>query len=273
MGGERSMSTLEARQISVHRGGRGILHQASVSLVPGELRAVVGPNGGGKSTLLRALAGIWPVAAGDVWLDGKPITKYPRKELARRIAYVPQEQRLDFAFTVEQIVAMGRYPHRGRFSRESEQDRRAIELSLERCDIVHLRRRPVNTLSGGEHQRVLIARSLAVEPQFILLDEPTANLDVEHSLEILELCRVLACGGQSVVLATHDLNAVARYATSVVLMQGGQLTDGGGDQQLLDPRNLEKVFGIRAELLSTTDGQPVYVFHRRSETDSETKFN
>jgi iron complex transport system ATP-binding protein len=266
------MSTLEAREISVHRGGRSILHQASVSLVPGELRAVVGPNGGGKSTLLRALAGIWPVAGGAVWLDGKPITKYPRKELARRIAYVPQEQRLDFAFTVEQIVAMGRYPHRGRFARETEQDRRAVELSLERCDIAHLRRRAVNTLSGGEHQRVLIARSLAVEPQFILLDEPTANLDVEHSLEILELCRVLARGGQSVVLATHDLNAVARYATGVVLIQAGQLTDCGSDQQILDPRSLEKVFGIRAELLSTTDGQPVYVFHRRSETDPETEF-
>ncbi len=267
------MSILDARQISVHRGGRSILHQASISLVPGELRAVVGPNGGGKSTLLRALAGIWPVAAGDVWLDGKPVTQYPRQEVARRIAFVPQEQRLDFAFTVEQIVAMGRYPHRGRFSRETKQDRRAVELSLERCDIVHLRRRPVNTLSGGEHQRVLIARSLAVEPQFILLDEPTANLDVEHSLEILELCRVLALGGQSVVLATHDLNAVARYATSVVLIQAGHLTDCGSDQQILDPRSLEKVFGIRAELLSSTDGHPVYVFHRRRATDPETEFN
>jgi iron complex transport system ATP-binding protein len=269
MGSERSMSTLEARQISVHRGGRNILQLASVSLASGELRAVVGPNGGGKSTLLRALAGIWPIASGDVWLDGKPITQIPRKEVARRIAYVPQEQRLDFAFTVEQIVAMGRYPHRGRFSRETENDRRAIELSLERCDIVHLRSRPVNTLSGGEHQRVLIARSLAVEPQFILLDEPTANLDVEHSLEILELCRQLARSGQSIVLATHDLNAVARYATSVVLMQAGQLTDCGSDQQVLDPRSLEKVFGIRAELLSTTDGHPVYVFHRRSQTEPD----
>ncbi len=267
------MSTLEARQISVQRGGRSILHQASVSLAPGELRAVVGPNGGGKSTLLRALAGIWPVTGGDVWLDGKSVSQYPRKEVARRIAFVPQEQGLDFAFTVEQIVAMGRYPHRGRFSRETELDRRAVELSLERCDIVHLRRRAANTLSGGEHQRVLIARSLAVEPEFILLDEPTANLDVEHSLEILELCRLLAREGQSVVLATHDLNAVARYATSVVLIQAGQLTDCSSDQQILDPRSLEKVFGIRAELLATTDGQPVYVFHRRTQADPETEFN
>ena len=264
------MSTLEARQISVHRGGRGILHEATLSLVPGELRAVVGPNGGGKSTLLRALAGIWPVAGGEVRLDGRPITQWPRKEVARRIAYVPQEQRIDFAFTVEQIVGMGRYPHRARFSRETKQDRAAIELSLQRCDIVHLRHRAVNTLSGGEYQRVLIARSLAVEPKFILLDEPTANLDVEHSLEILELCRTLARGGQAVMLATHDLNAVARYASGVVLMQAGRLMNcGANDEQILSPHNLEKVFGIRAELLSTTDGQPVYVFHRRSETDPE----
>lgn len=106
------MSTLEARDISVQRGGRCILRQASVSLAPGELRAVIGPNGGGKSTLLRALAGIWPVAEGGVWLDGEPIARWPRREIARRIAYVPQEQRVDFAFTVEQIVAMGRHPHR-----------------------------------------------------------------------------------------------------------------------------------------------------------------
>lgn len=146
-----------------------------------------------------------------------------------------------------------------------------MELSLKRCDIVHLRNRPINTLSGGEHQRVLIARSLTVEPKFILLDEPTANLDVEHSLEILELCHRLAGSGQAVMLATHDLNAVARYATSVVLIQAGRLMNCDSDQQALNPRNLEKVFGVRAELLSTPDGQPVYVFHRRKERESETE--
>jgi iron complex transport system ATP-binding protein len=170
---------------------------------------------------------------------------------------------MDFAFTVQEIVGMGRHPHRGRFARETPGDQRAVQMALERCDIAHLSQRLVNTLSGGERQRVLIARSLAVEPEFILLDEPTANLDVEHTLEILELCRALAQAGQCVALATHDLNAVARYAGSVALMNGGRLVDSGGRDRVLTPERLQQVFGIRAEVLCTSDGQPAYVFHRQ----------
>ena len=257
------MSLLEAQAISVQRGGHCILEDAALSLAPGELRAIVGPNGSGKSTLLRALAGIWPVSHGAVLLDGRPLAHCARKEIARRIAYVPQEERIEFAFTVEEVVAMGRHPHRGRFSRESARDRKAVNWALQRCDLNHLRRRQVTSLSGGEHQRVLIARSLAVEPEFILLDEPTASLDVEHTLEVLDLCRTLARDGQAVALATHDLNAAARYATSAVLLEAGRLVDCGAREQVLNQQNLEQVFRVRAELLSTSDGDPVYVFHSR----------
>ena len=260
------MNLLDANSVSVRRGGRSILEHVDLRIEPGELLAIVGPNGSGKSTLLRALAGIWPISAGSILLDRRPIGSLSRREIARRIAFLPQDGRLDFAFTVEEVVAMGRYPHRGRFQREGRADRAAIETALECCDISALRHRFVNTLSGGERQRVLIARSLAVEPDFVLLDEPTASLDVEHAMGILDLCRKLVSTGRSVALATHDLNAVARYASRVALIESGHIAHCGERDRVLLPETLERVFGVRAETLSTAGGEPVYVFHRRSDT-------
>lgn len=257
------MNTLTANNATIIRNGRQILRDATVSLSSGQLLSIVGPNGSGKSTLLRTLAGLWHASAGDVLLNARSIGDYSRKDVAQRIAFVPQDPMMDFSFTVAEIVAMGRYPHRGRFSRESAADHSAIESALNRCDVAHLRNRPVTTLSGGERQRVLIARGLAVDPDFILLDEPTANLDVEHALEVLELCSTLASDGKAVAFATHDLNAVARYANSVVLVQGGKLIDAGNREQVLSRENVEEVFRVRAELISTDQGHPVYVFHRR----------
>jgi iron complex transport system ATP-binding protein len=259
------MKVLEASLVAVQRGGRSILERIDLRIGPGELLAIVGPNGSGKSTLLRALAGIWPISAGSILLDRRPIGSLSRREIARRIALLPQDGRLDFAFTVEEVVAMGRYPHRGRFQREGRADRAAIETALERCDVSALRDRFVNTLSGGERQRVLIARSLAVEPDFVLLDEPTASLDVEHAMGILDLCRKLVSAGRSVALATHDLNAVARYASRVALIESGHIAHCGERDRVLLPETLERVFGVRAETLSTAGGEPVYVFHPRSD--------
>jgi iron complex transport system ATP-binding protein len=257
------MSGLEARSIGVARGGRQILQAASLRLERGQLQAIVGPNGSGKSTLLRALAGIWPVSEGSVLLDGRPLSQFPRRDLACRITFVPQDTRLEFAFTVEEIVAMGRHPHRGRFARETEEDRRAVRNALQRCDVDGLRDRLVNTLSGGERQRVLIARSLAVEPEFILLDEPTASLDVQHALDILELCKGLAASGHAVAFATHDLNAAARYASKVALVDSGRIARYGDRDEVLAPRFVQQVFGVRPELLASGDGHPIYVFHRK----------
>jgi iron complex transport system ATP-binding protein len=263
------MNTLATKEASITRNGRCILRNATVALASGQLLAIVGPNGSGKSTLLRTLAGLWQASGGQVFLNSQPINTFSRKDIARRIAFVPQEPMMDFSFTVGEIVAMGRHPHRGRFSRETTRDRDAVENAMQRCDVVPLRNRLVTTLSGGERQRVLIARGLAVDPDFILLDEPTANLDVEHALEVLELCSALAKDGKAVAFATHDLNAVARYASAVVLVQSGKLIDVGDREQVLSRQNVEDVFRVRAELVSTDQGHPVYVFHRRMENPQQ----
>lgn len=256
---------LSAGNISVRRGGRTILDRVSLQVAPGEFLSIVGPNGSGKSSLLRALAGIWKLEGGFVRIGGKPLSEFGRRELAQRVAFVPQDTRMDFAFTMEEVVAMGRHPRRGRFERATLEDRRAIESAISSCDIAHLSGRFVTTLSGGERQRVAIARSLAVEPEIILLDEPTASLDVQHGLEILDLCRSLSQAGKSIVLATHDLNAVARYATKVALIESGRIAYSGDCDGILNSNVLDRVFGVRAERLQSVSGHPVYVFDRRPE--------
>jgi iron complex transport system ATP-binding protein len=260
------MSELVAQNITVRRGGRTILDRVSVGIQPGAFLSIVGPNGSGKSTLLRALAGIWELSEGEIRIEGRPLKDFGRRELAQIVAFVPQDTRMDFAFTVEEIVAMGRHPRRGRFERASAIDHRAIEDSLKRCDIGHLRNRFVTTLSGGERQRVAIARSLAVEPEIVLLDEPTASLDVQHSLEVLDLCRALAQAGKSIVLATHDLNAVARYTTQVALIESGKIAYVGDRDGVLTSNVLDRVFGVHAELLQSASGHPVYVFQRKQDS-------
>ena len=247
---------LEAVNIRVERGGRKILDGVSMRVEPGRFTALIGPNGSGKSTLLKALAGLWPVSQGSI----EPLANMPRRDIARKIAFVPQDTRIDFAFSVAEIVGMGRYPHRGRFAVETAADRKAVDRALERCDIADLRARDANTLSGGERQRVLIARSLAAEPEVILLDEPTASLDIEHALEILELCRELSHDGHAVAVAIHDLNAVAQYADVAALLDHGKLIQTGAVREVLNPASFERVFGVRADVLAGGH----FSFHRIS---------
>jgi iron complex transport system ATP-binding protein len=253
---------LESLAVSVERGGRKILREVTVHLEPGKFTAIVGPNGSGKSTLLRAMAGLWAVSAGEIRFDGTPLPRLARREIARRIAFVPQDTRIDFAFTVQELVAMGRHPHRGRFQRESGIDRAAVADALRRCDVEHLADRAANELSGGERQRVLIARSLAAQPEVVLLDEPTSSLDIEHALDVLDLCRELARDGRAVAVALHDLNAVARYADLVVLMDEGQVDGTGPVHTVLTPDAIRKVFGVEATALAAPEGEPYFLFHR-----------
>ena len=187
-GGTRVSVVLNGHELTVVRHGRRILDEVTVTLTPGVLTAVIGPNGSGKSTLLRVLAGVWPLTNGAVTLDEEHTRcRCPRREVARRLSFLPQETRCDFAFTVEEIVAMGRHPHRGRFAGENIHDREAVHDALTTCDLLHLRARNVTRLSGGERQRVALARCLAAQPDVLLLDEPTAHLDLEHTLSVFDV--------------------------------------------------------------------------------------
>jgi iron complex transport system ATP-binding protein len=253
------MGTLEASAASVRRGGRTILHECTMRAAPGALTAVIGPNGSGKSTLLRVLAGLWSPQAGTVLLDGLPLGTLSRSAIARRIGFLPQDTRCDFAFTVEEMVVMGRHPHRGGPD-EHVRGRVASDAAIATCGLAHLRQRPVDRLSGGERHRVAIARCLASEPQILLLDEPTAHLDLQHALDIFALGRSLAESGHAVVIATHDVSAVARVATTGVVLSRGRLVAAGPLPDVLTADLCRGVFGVERHDARHGDERPILVF-------------
>ncbi len=253
-------AVLTGQDLTVVRSGRTILEHATLTIAPGEMIAILGPNGSGKSTLLRVLTGLWRTTSGTVTLDCEAIARMTRQQIAQRVAFLPQDTRCDFAFTVEEMVALGRYPHRRRFAPTSDQDRTAIDAAIATCDLELLRGRSIDRLSGGERQRVAIARCLAADPDVLLLDEPASHLDLEHALSILALCRSLAAVGKAVALTTHDLGTVSRYATRVALLCAGQIVASGPPRDVLTPAACRAVFAVDTEVVMTADGQSVFVF-------------
>jgi iron complex transport system ATP-binding protein len=253
-------SILHGQDLTVVRGRRRILDAATLALAPGAITAILGPNGSGKSTLLRTLAGLWQPVSGTVTLDNQPLARMSRQDIAKRVSFLPQDTRCDFAFTVEEIVAMGRHPHRSRFEAGRTRDQRAIAAAIARCDLDHLRGRTIDRLSGGERQRVAIARCFATEPAVLLLDEPTAHLDVEHALTILTLCRGLAATSTAIAVAMHDLAMVVRFANHAALVHDGRIVASGVPGDVLTPGRCRQVFSVDTEVLTTADGRPALVF-------------
>jgi iron complex transport system ATP-binding protein len=245
--------------------GRRLVRGATVHVEPGRLVALLGPNGSGKSTLLRLLAGVWAPTEGTVTLDGAPLARVPRRALARVVALVPQDTHIAFAFSVREIVAMGRHAHLGRFERERAADHQAIAQAMARADVTGIADRDATELSGGERQRVLIARSLATEARHLLLDEPTASLDVAHALDVLTLCRRLADDGHAVAVALHDLNLARRFATDAVLLRDGAVVASGPIDRVLTPGTVGDVFGVEVSIATPPlpDTSSVYVFSKR----------
>ena len=254
--------SLELREAGVKVDGRWLARGASLAPRAGGVTALVGPNGSGKTTLLRLLGGLWRPTAGRALLDGSDLHLFGRRELARRVAFTPQDTHLAFPFTVRDVVLMGRHPHLRRFEREKKEDHSAVAEAMKRADVAHLAGRPVTELSGGERQRVVIARSLATEVDTILLDEPTANLDVAHALDILDLCRELAGDGKTVVIAVHDLNLARRYASHIVLIAGGRVVAAGAPDEVLTDAAILEVFGVRTERAADRAGGTTLLFHR-----------
>lgn len=219
------------------------LDGVTMAVDSGELYGVLGPNGSGKSTLMRALTGVVQPLSGEALVDGRPVRAWKRRALARKVAAVPQSEPMPFPIPVRDLVAMGRYPHLGPLRPEGEEDRRAVADALKRCEASHLLYRSVQTLSGGELQRVRIARALAQEPTALVLDEPTASLDIRHAMGIARLLRDSARRGLTVLLVTHDLNLAARYADRLLLLDGGSRAAEGDAWEVLRPEVLQRVYG------------------------------
>jgi len=221
----------------------------SVEIPAGATTAVLGPNGSGKSTLLRLLLGVLTPTAGTVEFGDKPVARWGREALARAVGVVPQGEETVFPISVREMVAMGRYPHLGPWRREGDEDRRAVEDAMRRCDVWDLAARTVPTLSGGERQRARVARALAQQAPTLALDEPTAALDVAHEMAIFELLRDLGHAGKTVLLVTHSLNLAARYADRLVLLDHGHVAAEGTPAQVLTRETVERVYGWPVEIV------------------------
>ena len=236
--------TFEALDLAVRYGKapRRALDGVTMTVPEGTLYAVLGPNGSGKSTLMRALMGLVRPEMGEVRVDGKDTQTWTRRSLAKAVGAVSQSEYLTFPLSVRDFVAMGRYPHLGPLRPEGEVDRAAIREAMGRCDVTELVDRDVTTLSGGELQRVRIARALAQEPSGLVLDEPTASLDIRHEMTILRLLRSSADRGMTVLLVTHHINLAARFADRFLLLSGGKVAAEGDATDVFREEILETVY-------------------------------
>lgn len=219
------------------------LRNVSLHVASGEMVCVLGPNGAGKTTLVRVASGLLAPWQGEVRLLGQPLRGRSRSDVARALAVVEQMQRVSGAFTVREVVSMGRAPHQGEWMRLTERDERLVDDALSRCDLNAVVSRPVGALSGGEQKRVAVARALAQEPKVLLLDEPGAFLDVRHQLELYELIATeVKQRGMACLVVMHDLNLAAQFADRVVLMKGGSLVAAGAVSDVMTWRTLKETF-------------------------------
>jgi|JI10StandDraft_1071094.scaffolds.fasta_scaffold65727_4 iron complex transport system ATP-binding protein len=233
---------LEARDLTVSYGAHHVLAGVDLDLRPGSVVGLLGPNGAGKSTLVRALSGVLGRFAGTIRIAGKDLRALSRREVARRIAVVPQEPRFEFPFTALEVVVMGRHPHLTGLAFESADDIAIARRALERCGASHLARRPIDQLSSGERQRIVFARALAQQAPVLLLDEPASFLDLRFQVELFDRLRELAEEGTGIVAVLHDLNLAAEYCDRIVLLQAGRVVAAGPTAEVLTYRNLTAVY-------------------------------
>ncbi|MEU5844342.1 heme ABC transporter ATP-binding protein [Rhodococcus sp. NPDC047139] len=231
---------MSAVDVSLRRGEREILHGVDFAVRTGEIVALVGPNGAGKSTLLAAMSGDHPISGGRVEIDGRPLDRWSPIALARRRAVLPQQHSVGFPFTARQVVRMGRAAW-ARTPRQDDDDRIVAE-ALTTCDVEHLAERPFPSLSGGERARVALARVLAQDTETLLLDEPTAAMDLGHQEEIMQVVRARADDGHAVVVVLHDLGLAAAYADRICVLEQGHLVADGAPDDVLGEELLGRVY-------------------------------
>ncbi len=247
-------TVLSARNLHFAYNGRPVLAGISFDLAVGEFLGLVGPNGAGKSTLLRLLLGILKPGGGEARLRDEPLGALPRAEVARRTAFLPQGAHADFAFTVREVVAMGRTPYLGRFRPEGPEDREAIRRAMEQTETAAMADRLVTELSGGERQRVFLARAFAQTTPLLLLDEPNANLDLLHAFQLVDLVQGHVRRGAAVIAALHDLNLAARVCDRILVLKDGAVAALGPPAQVLTTALLASVFGVKARVGRDEEG-------------------
>ncbi|SEM90683.1 heme ABC transporter ATP-binding protein [Lihuaxuella thermophila] len=237
---------LIAEGITKLYGGKKILDGIHLRLERGEFLGLLGPNGSGKSTLVKCLTGEERPDAGTIWLEGKELFSYSRKERAQKIAVLPQEGMEPVPFTVEEVVMMGRYPYQGKWSWLEAADREMVNRVLQETGIDHLSGRFVHHLSGGERQRVALAKTMAQEPELLVLDEPTTYLDIRYQCHLLELIRSWQERKQlTVLIILHDINLAAQYCDRLLLLKEGKLVQSGKPEEVIQPTVIEEVYGVK----------------------------
>ncbi len=244
---------------SLGYGREPVLTGLDFTLEAGECVGLIGPNGAGKSTLLKTLAGIQPLQSGTLELEGKPLESWNRQALSRKVSYLPQERELPFAYTAEQVVLMGRYPYLDWHQQEGGRERALARDCLEVFGLGNMQERPVTDLSGGQRQRVLLSRILIQQTPVILLDEPTAELDLVYENTVLELSRHLARAGRTVVLSLHDIGQAARYCTRLLLLGQRKLLAQGTPEQVLRKENLEAAYQVPFQVRQGEEGMEIRI--------------
>jgi iron complex transport system ATP-binding protein len=255
-------ASLGFADVALRFGRAEVLRGVTLGVAAGEVLGLVGRNGAGKTTLLRVATRVLRPDRGSVEIGGRPLEAWSRRELARRVAVVPQQTLVPFPFTVAEVVLMGRAPHQPFLGFDSPGDVAIAARALDRLGIAHLAERSVLGLSGGERQLALVARALAQEAELLLLDEPTAFLDLEHRLAVLELVRERSREGKSALVVSHDLALAARFCDRIAILSGGRVLAAGAPRDVLDPPRLREAFGIEADVVSAPDGSPLVVPRR-----------
>ena len=239
---------ISVERLTLSLGGRTVVHDLSFTLASGRVVAIIGPNGAGKTSLIRAMAGLIPLQSGRILINDQPIDEIPQAERARRIGYLPQDGEPAWNVSAFELASLGRLPHRGRFSTASAEDDNAVFAALAATDTSRFAGRPIGTLSGGERARVKMARVLAGDPDWILADEPLANLDPSHQRDMLALLRSAAKTGKGAVAVLHQLDAATR-SDDVLILKEGALIGFGPARDVLTPDHLETAFGMRFEVI------------------------
>lgn len=245
---------LEARALAFGFPGRTVGRDVSFALGNGEVMCVLGPNGGGKTTLFRTLLGLLPPHGGDVLLDGKSVSSLSRAEVARRVGYVPQGHAGHFAYTVREMVLMGRTAHLGAFAAPGKRDREVADRVLASLEIAQLAERPITQISGGERQLAFVARALAQEPRLLIMDEPTASLDFGNQVRVLEIIGALARSGIAVLFSSHDPDHAFLCARRALLLAEGRVLEIGAPREVIRPDTLERLYRVSVQVLPLPGG-------------------